>query len=72
MTHYIIYRYLIDTRWFKQWKKYVGYDGDNTYVGKKGSDPGPIDNSQLFKGKYLQLLKPSMVYTGSSNLCFIT
>jgi len=39
--------YLIDSRWFKQWQKYVG----NTYPYEKGKEtsfPGPIDNTSLF------------------------
>ena len=42
-------RYLIDARWFKQWKKYVGFD-DWDMVGETAANPGPIDNSMLFKG----------------------
>lgn len=35
----------------KQWKKYVGYDQwDQTLAGQDSADPGPIDNSNLFKG----------------------
>ncbi|XP_059151065.1 ubiquitin carboxyl-terminal hydrolase 15-like [Physella acuta] len=42
--------YLIDVRWFKQWKKYVGYDQWDSYnVGDQSVHPGPIDNSSLFK-----------------------
>ena len=44
-----ISRYLIDSRWFKQWQKYVG----NTYTYEKGKEtsfPGPIDNTSLFAG----------------------
>ncbi|KAL3853771.1 hypothetical protein ACJMK2_017284 [Sinanodonta woodiana] len=40
--------YLIDTKWFKQWKKYVGYDAwDSDSVGEES--PGPVDNKNLFK-----------------------
>ncbi|XP_076358594.1 ubiquitin carboxyl-terminal hydrolase 15-like [Tachypleus tridentatus] len=42
--------YLIDSQWFKQWKKFVGYD--NSDVGSAKEDtvhPGPIDNSAIFK-----------------------
>lgn len=46
------YRYLIDSRWFKQWKKYVGFDSWDMYnVGERSLYPGPIDNSGLFSGK---------------------
>lgn len=44
-------RYLIDTRWFKQWKKFVGFDNWDSYnVGEESANPGPIDNAQLFSG----------------------
>lgn len=46
------FRYLIDSRWFKQWKKYVGFDSWDMYnVGERNLYPGPIDNSGLFSGK---------------------
>ncbi|CAL1543086.1 unnamed protein product [Lymnaea stagnalis] len=42
--------YLIDVRWFKQWKKYVGYDQWDSYsVGDQSVHPGPIDNCSLLK-----------------------
>lgn len=45
-------RYLIDSRWFKQWKKYVGFDSWDLYnVGEPNLFPGPIDNSGLFAGR---------------------
>ena len=48
------YRFLIDVRWFKQWKKYVGYDEwEKSMVGENVANPGPIDNSNLFKGDYI-------------------
>uniref|UniRef100_H3BAQ6 Ubiquitin carboxyl-terminal hydrolase 4 n=1 Tax=Latimeria chalumnae TaxID=7897 RepID=H3BAQ6_LATCH len=41
--------YLIDSRWFKQWKKYVGYDSWDPYsIGEHNLFPGPVDNSGLF------------------------
>lgn len=44
-------RYLIDSRWFKQWKKYVGFDSWDMYnVGERSLFPGPVDNSGLFSG----------------------
>lgn len=50
------YRYLIDSRWFKQWKKYVGFDSWDMYnVGERNLFPGPIDNSGLFSGKIVTL-----------------
>ena len=45
-------RYLVDIHWMKQWKKYVGYDRwDQSSAGKESANPGPLDNSNLFKGE---------------------
>ncbi|XP_037094865.1 ubiquitin carboxyl-terminal hydrolase 15-like [Pollicipes pollicipes] len=42
--------YLIDTVWFKQWKRYVGYEErDTALMGQPSAFPGPIDNSPLMK-----------------------
>jgi len=44
-------RFLIDIRWLKQWKKYVGYDARETAMyGEEAANPGPIDNSNLLEG----------------------
>ena len=44
-------RYLIDIRWLKQWKKYVGYDEwESGMIGEETANPGPIDNSNLLEG----------------------
>ena len=44
-------RFLIDVRWLKQWKKYVGYDARETSMfGEEAANPGPIDNSNLLEG----------------------
>lgn len=49
--HSLCFRFLIDSRWFKQWKKYVGFDSWDMYiVGERSLFPGPIDNSGLFSG----------------------
>ena len=49
-----ISRYLIDSRWFKQWQNYVGYyDYYIVDKGKQTSNPGPIDNAGLFNGMYM-------------------
>ncbi|XP_062923797.1 ubiquitin carboxyl-terminal hydrolase 4 isoform X1 [Mobula hypostoma] len=54
--------YLIDSRWFKQWKKYVGFDNWDTYnVGERGMFPGPIDNSGLFAEVESQVLKEHLI-----------
>ncbi|XP_037316432.1 ubiquitin carboxyl-terminal hydrolase 15-like isoform X3 [Pungitius pungitius] len=40
--------YLVDSRWFKQWKKYVGFDSWDKYqMGDQNVYPGPVDNSGL-------------------------
>lgn len=57
---FVIFRYLVDAKWFKQWKKYVGYDDwDRTFVGEKDVYPGPVDNSPLLKGWYTRALRKS-------------
>ena len=51
---YLYFRYLIDAKWFKQWKKYVGFDAwDAGSVGDETVFPGPIDNTPLCKGETL-------------------
>ena len=50
----LIYRYLVDQKWFKQWKKYVGFDSwDQQSAGNEAANPGPVDNGNLFKGNKL-------------------
>ncbi len=48
-----IFRYLIDTRWFKQLKKYLGLDLESGSSSERdpSAHPGPIDNSPLFKNE---------------------
>ncbi|KAJ8316636.1 hypothetical protein KUTeg_005809 [Tegillarca granosa] len=42
--------YLVDTKWYKQWKKYVGFDSwDASTVGEEEAFPGPVDNTSLFQ-----------------------
>ncbi|XP_021563169.1 ubiquitin carboxyl-terminal hydrolase 4 isoform X3 [Carlito syrichta] len=54
--------YLIDSRWFKQWKKYVGFDSWDMYnVGEHNLFPGPIDNSGLFSDPKSQTLKEHLI-----------
>ncbi|XP_076985439.1 ubiquitin carboxyl-terminal hydrolase 4 isoform X5 [Tamandua tetradactyla] len=54
--------YLIDSRWFKQWKKYVGFDSWDMYnVGEHDLFPGPIDNSGLFSDPESQTLKEHLI-----------
>ncbi|KAJ8258597.1 hypothetical protein COCON_G00176090 [Conger conger] len=54
--------FLIDCRWFKQWKKYVGFDNWDLYnVGHPSLFPGPIDNSALFLDNKTQTLKENLI-----------
>ncbi|KAJ7312134.1 hypothetical protein JRQ81_006477 [Phrynocephalus forsythii] len=54
--------YLINSRWFKQWKKYVGFDSWDRYnVGEPKLFPGPIDNSGLFANSETQILKEYLI-----------
>jgi hypothetical protein len=47
----LLFRYLVDTKWFKQWKKYVGYESSDVFnVGQSEVYPGPVDNSPLIEG----------------------
>ena len=47
----MLYRYLVDVKWMKQWKKYAGYDQwDQSYAREESATPGPVDNSALFRG----------------------
>ena len=42
------YWYVINVRWFKRWKRYVGYDKwDISNAGNEEIKPVPIDNSSL-------------------------
>uniref|UniRef100_A0A8C8VKG6 Ubiquitin carboxyl-terminal hydrolase n=1 Tax=Pelusios castaneus TaxID=367368 RepID=A0A8C8VKG6_9SAUR len=52
----------IDSRWFKQWKKYVGFDSWDKYqMGDQNVYPGPIDNSGLLKDGDSQSLKEHLI-----------
>lgn len=43
----------MDTHWFKQWKKYVGFDSWDKYqMGDQNVYPGSVDNSGLLRGKH--------------------
>ncbi|XP_039219658.1 ubiquitin carboxyl-terminal hydrolase 15 isoform X7 [Crotalus tigris] len=54
--------YLVDSRWFKQWKKYVGFDSWDKYqMGDQNVYPGPIDNSGLLKDGDCQYLKEHLI-----------
>ncbi|KAL4226967.1 Ubiquitin carboxyl-terminal hydrolase 15 [Mactra antiquata] len=42
--------YILDTKWFKQWKTFVGYDQWDQYgAAEPSSNPGPIDNKPLYE-----------------------
>ncbi|NXK46864.1 UBP4 hydrolase, partial [Chauna torquata] len=54
--------YLVDICWFKQWRKYVGFDSWNTFgVGDPSCFPGPVDNSGLFDDTETQSLKERLI-----------
>uniref|UniRef100_A0A8C6JXB4 Ubiquitin carboxyl-terminal hydrolase 4 n=1 Tax=Melopsittacus undulatus TaxID=13146 RepID=A0A8C6JXB4_MELUD len=54
--------YLVDSRWFKQWKKYVGFDSWDMFgTGDPSLFPGPIDNSGLFSDPKTQTLKEHLI-----------
>uniref|UniRef100_A0A8B9RJK0 Ubiquitin carboxyl-terminal hydrolase n=1 Tax=Astyanax mexicanus TaxID=7994 RepID=A0A8B9RJK0_ASTMX len=62
MTVVFLIWFLIDSRWFKQWKKYVGFDSWDMYnVGEHNLYPGPIDNSGLFSDQETQALKDHLI-----------
>jgi hypothetical protein len=46
-----LYRLLVDVKWMKQWKKYVGYDQwDQSCAGQEAAHPGPVYNAALLRG----------------------
>jgi hypothetical protein len=51
-------RYLIDSKWFKSFKRYIGMDDEWEPLGGMDDHPGPIDNGSLFTGVYFQLYSP--------------
>ncbi|KAM8994600.1 ubiquitin carboxyl-terminal hydrolase 4 isoform 3-T3 [Ara ararauna] len=54
--------YLVDSRWFKQWKKYVGFDSWDMFgAGDLSLFPGPVDNSGLFGDPETQSLKEHLI-----------
>ena len=53
-------RFLLSIRWYKQWKKYVGFDSwDTLNTGDETYNPGPIDNSDLLKGWFFLAWSPA-------------
>jgi hypothetical protein len=55
---FFFFRYLIDSKWFKSFKRYVGMDDAWDTFGGMDDPPGPIDNSSLFNGVYFHLYCP--------------
>ncbi|KAJ8245506.1 hypothetical protein GJAV_G00271450 [Gymnothorax javanicus] len=54
--------YLVDSRWFKQWKKYVGFDSWDKYqMGDQNVYPGPVDNAGLLKDGDTLSLKEHLI-----------
>ncbi|XP_072233383.1 ubiquitin carboxyl-terminal hydrolase 15-like isoform X2 [Leuresthes tenuis] len=54
--------YLVDSRWFKQWKKYVGFDcWDKYQMGDQNVYPGPVDNSGLLKDGDVLAIKEHLI-----------
>ena len=50
LTAWNQYRYLVDLKWMKQWKKFVGYcQWDQIYAGLEVVNPGAVDNSALLR-----------------------
>ncbi|XP_032361034.1 ubiquitin carboxyl-terminal hydrolase 15 isoform X2 [Etheostoma spectabile] len=54
--------YLVDSHWFKQWKKYVGYDSWDKYqMGEQNVYPGPVDNSGLLRDGDVLAIKEHLI-----------
>uniref|UniRef100_A0A7N8X269 Ubiquitin carboxyl-terminal hydrolase n=1 Tax=Mastacembelus armatus TaxID=205130 RepID=A0A7N8X269_9TELE len=54
--------YLVDSHWFKQWKKYVGYDSWDKYqMGDQNVYPGPVDNSGLLRDGDVLAIKEHLI-----------
>ncbi|XP_051976317.1 ubiquitin carboxyl-terminal hydrolase 15-like isoform X1 [Xyrauchen texanus] len=54
--------YLVDSHWFKKWKKYVGFDSWDKYqMGDQNVYPGPVDNSGLLKDKDVLGIKEHLI-----------
>uniref|UniRef100_A0A4W3HLP2 Ubiquitin carboxyl-terminal hydrolase n=1 Tax=Callorhinchus milii TaxID=7868 RepID=A0A4W3HLP2_CALMI len=61
-TNFTRAKYLVDSRWFKQWKKYVGFDSWDKYqMGDQNVYPGPVDNSGLLIDSDSQSLKEHLI-----------
>ncbi|XP_019855259.1 PREDICTED: spore wall protein 2-like [Amphimedon queenslandica] len=52
---------LVDVKWFRQWKKYTGFDSwDQETAGQASAHPGPVDNGTLFKDPDSEELKNNL------------
>lgn len=53
---------MVDSHWFKQWKKYVGFDSWDKYqMGDQNVYPGPVDNSGLLKDGDVLVIKEHLI-----------
>jgi hypothetical protein len=59
-------RYILSGKWWKAWKKYVGYE---YFVYGYDTKPGPINNKDLFDEKEPDSLKPGLVDTFDYEVC---
>ncbi|XP_061124978.1 ubiquitin carboxyl-terminal hydrolase 15-like isoform X2 [Syngnathus typhle] len=54
--------YLVDSHWFKQWKKYVGFDSWDKYqMGDQNVYPGPVDNAGLLRDRDVLAIKEHLI-----------
>uniref|UniRef100_A0AAY4DES8 Ubiquitin carboxyl-terminal hydrolase 15 n=1 Tax=Denticeps clupeoides TaxID=299321 RepID=A0AAY4DES8_9TELE len=54
--------YLVDSYWFKQWKKYVGFDSWDKYqMGDQNVYPGPVDNAGLLRDGDVMAIKEHLI-----------
>ncbi|XP_046879026.1 ubiquitin carboxyl-terminal hydrolase 15-like isoform X2 [Hypomesus transpacificus] len=54
--------YLVDSCWFKQWKKYVGYDSwEKQQMGDQNVYPGHVDNAGLLRDGDVLAIKEHLI-----------
>ncbi|XP_061770485.1 ubiquitin carboxyl-terminal hydrolase 15-like isoform X4 [Nerophis ophidion] len=54
--------YLVDSHWFKKWKKYVGFDSWDKYqMGDQNVYPGPVDNAGLLRDRDVLAIKEHLI-----------
>uniref|UniRef100_A0A8C4ZIN6 Ubiquitin carboxyl-terminal hydrolase n=1 Tax=Gadus morhua TaxID=8049 RepID=A0A8C4ZIN6_GADMO len=62
ISEFAVCWYLVDSRWFKQWKKYVGYDSWDKYqMGDQNVYPGPVDNAGLLRDGDVLAIKEHLI-----------